>query len=87
MVRRHEKDLDQAGRENKRLQIYLDKHKARWANLKENARARRAEIGGGNGRAGNASADTTQQSAIETAKTEGGEDKASTESDGKTGDA
>ncbi|KAL3442214.1 hypothetical protein BJX65DRAFT_287353 [Aspergillus insuetus] len=87
MVRRHEKDLDQAGRENKRLQIYLDKHKARWENLKENARARRAEIGGGTGGAGNASADTTQQSAVETAKTEGGEDKASTESDGKTGDA
>ncbi|KAL3483474.1 hypothetical protein BJX62DRAFT_220268 [Aspergillus germanicus] len=87
MVRRHEKDLDQAGRENQRLQIHLDKHKARWANLKENARARRAEIGGGNGGAGNASADTTQQSAVETAKTEGGEDKASNESDGKTGDA
>ncbi|CEL09864.1 hypothetical protein ASPCAL12993 [Aspergillus calidoustus] len=88
MVRRHEKDLEQAGRENKRLQLYLDKHKARWENLKENARARRAEIGGGNGGAGNnAGADTTQQNAVETARTESGEDKASNEPDVKTGDA
>ncbi|KAL2833121.1 hypothetical protein BJY01DRAFT_225525 [Aspergillus pseudoustus] len=71
MIRRHETELEQAGRENKRLQISLDKHKARWENLKENARARRAvsETAGGNGGAGAGSAGAAQQSAGGTAKT------------------
>ncbi|KAL3465875.1 hypothetical protein BJX64DRAFT_252100 [Aspergillus heterothallicus] len=85
-VRRHEQELEQAGRENKRLQVSLDKHKARWENLKENARARRAENGGGNSSAGCTGG--VQQNAGEATKArETDYDKKPNEPEVKTGDA
>ncbi|KAL2803358.1 hypothetical protein BJX63DRAFT_437011 [Aspergillus granulosus] len=83
-IRHHEKELEQVGKENKRLQFSLEKHKARWENLKENARARRAETSGNGGAGG---AGTAQQKTKEATIPEAEEDKVSNEPDVKTRDA
>ncbi|THC93142.1 hypothetical protein EYZ11_007385 [Aspergillus tanneri] len=43
LVRRSEKDLEKAGRENEKLRSVLGRYRERWEKLKEGAKTRRAE--------------------------------------------
>ncbi|KAI9371268.1 hypothetical protein BJX61DRAFT_39268 [Aspergillus egyptiacus] len=60
IIRRTEKELDQAGRENSKLRNTLGRYRDRWEKLKEGAKSRRAE-GARNSSAGAAAQNTAAE--------------------------